>query len=113
MAGRTSVRLDPIARDIAVMVDEALSPKAQEEMLVSAAQAALAEAQETNRAALGYVPDHDTFIDGAKRTALTGITARSIDLTGWLWTGLIERISQDRRSWTCGEVRRRARSRWC
>ena len=22
------------------------------------------------------------------------------DLTGWLWTGLIERISQDRRSWT-------------
>ena len=35
------------------------------------------------------------------------------DLTGWLWTGLIERISQDRRSWTCGEVRRRVRSRWC
>jgi len=34
------------------------------------------------------------------------------DLTGWLWTGLIERISQDRRSRTCGEVRRRARSRW-
>jgi hypothetical protein len=22
------------------------------------------------------------------------------DLTGWFWTGLIERISQDRRSWT-------------
>jgi len=21
------------------------------------------------------------------------------DLAGWLWTGLIERISQDRRSW--------------
>ncbi|KQT86658.1 hypothetical protein ASG60_14405 [Methylobacterium sp. Leaf469] len=35
------------------------------------------------------------------------------DVTGWLWTGLIERISQDRRSWTCGEVRRRVRSRWC
>ena len=35
------------------------------------------------------------------------------DLTGWLWTGLIERISQDRRSRTCGEVRRRARSRSC
>src|SRR6478735_3829943 len=32
------------------------------------------------------------------------------DLTGWLWTGLIERISQERRSRTCGEVRRRARS---
>ncbi|WP_238200388.1 transposase, partial [Methylobacterium tardum] len=35
------------------------------------------------------------------------------DLTGWLWTGLIERISQDQRSRTCGEVRRRARSRLC
>ncbi|MBB5757149.1 hypothetical protein HNR00_001860, partial [Methylorubrum rhodinum] len=31
------------------------------------------------------------------------------DLTGWLWTGLIERISQDRRSRTCGEVRKRVR----
>jgi hypothetical protein len=41
------------------------------------------------------------------------IEAGRLDLTGWLWTGLIERISQDRRSWTCGEVRRRARSRWC
>ncbi|KAB7783541.1 Mobile element protein [Methylorubrum populi] len=36
-----------------------------------------------------------------------------LDLTGWLWTGLIERISQDRRSRICGEVRRRVRSRSC
>ena len=35
------------------------------------------------------------------------------NLTGWLWTGLIERISQDQRSRACGEVRRRARSRLC
>lgn len=34
-------------------------------------------------------------------------------LTGWFWTELIERISEDRRSRTCGEVRRRTRSRWC
>jgi len=39
--------------------------------------------------------------------------AQDLDLTGWLWTGLIERISQDRRSWTCGEDRRRAQSRSC
>ena len=25
---------------------------------------------------------------------------RACDLTGWFWTGLIEKISQDRRSWT-------------
>ncbi len=35
------------------------------------------------------------------------------DLTGWLWTGLIERISLDRGSRTCDEDRRRARSRSC
>ncbi|TFZ61302.1 hypothetical protein E4V01_01475 [Methylorubrum sp. Q1] len=42
---------------------------------------------------------------------LVSLTASQRDLTGWLWTGLIERISQDRRSRTCGEDRRRARSR--
>ena len=41
------------------------------------------------------------------------MSVADVDLTGWLWTGLIERISQDRRSRTCGEVRRRTRSRWC
>ncbi len=45
--------------------------------LAEAARGALVEAQEINRAALGYVPDHDTFIDGAKRQALSGITAGS------------------------------------
>jgi hypothetical protein len=28
-----------------------------------------------------------------------GEQGRSLDLTGWLWTGLIERISLDQRSW--------------
>ncbi|MGA4555242.1 DUF6538 domain-containing protein [Methylorubrum aminovorans] len=41
------------------------------------------------------------------------VRARFLDLTGWLWTGLIERISQGGRSRTCGEDRRRAQSRWC
>ena len=40
-------------------------------------------------------------------------TVHDVDVTGWLWTGLIERISQDRRSRRYGEVRRRTRSRWC
>jgi hypothetical protein len=44
-------------------------------------------------------------------TGAGGNIAGGSDLTGWLWTGLIERISQDRRSWPCGEVRKRVRSR--
>lgn len=98
MARRTIARLDPIARDIALMADEALSPEAQSTMLAGAARAALQEAQETNRAALGYVPDHDTFVDGAKTTSLTGITGRStvlfefhllVDVIEWIDEQLI------------------------
>lgn len=36
-----------------------------------------------------------------------------IDLTGWLWTGLIERISLDQRSWERSEDGSRTRSRSC
>ncbi|MCJ2070980.1 SMP-30/gluconolactonase/LRE family protein [Methylobacterium sp. J-030] len=51
---------------------------------------------------------------GNRRLSRTSPDGRyEADLTGWLWTGLIERISQDQRSWTCGEVRRRVRSRSC
>jgi len=35
------------------------------------------------------------------------------NLTGRLWTLLIERISRDRRSRRCGEIGKRARSRSC
>lgn len=98
MAGRASVRLDPISRDIALMLDEEMSAVAQEAFLAAAAQDALTDAQETNRQALGYVPEHETFIDGAKRQALTGITAKSsvlfefkllTDIIEWVDTQLI------------------------
>ncbi|WP_430914072.1 hypothetical protein [Methylobacterium sp. sgz302541] len=70
MAARTSVRLDPIARDIELMLAEDLSPEAQGQRFADAAREALAESQETNRQALGYVPEHDTFVDGARRQGL-------------------------------------------
>jgi enoyl-CoA hydratase len=40
-------------------------------------------------------PDKIAFLEIARREGLKA----ALDLTGWLWTGLIERISQDRRSW--------------
>ncbi|MCC0809191.1 hypothetical protein FPV16_23840 [Methylobacterium sp. W2] len=78
MAARTSVRLEPLARDIALLIDEELSPAAQAQKLTEAAREALLDAQGTNRQALGYVPDHDTFIDGGKRSDLSGVRASSI-----------------------------------
>lgn len=78
MVGRTSVRLDPISRDIALMLDEELSPEMQSAQLAQFAGQALVEGQDINREALGYVPEHDLFIDGAKRMALQGVNPRSI-----------------------------------
>lgn len=78
MAARTSVRLEPLARDIALLIDEELSPAAQAQKLTEAAREALLDAQGINRHALGYVPDHDTYIDGGKRSDLNGVRAGSI-----------------------------------
>lgn len=75
---RTAVKLDPIAKDIALILGEELSVDAQAMQLRLAAQQALAEGEATNKAALGYVPTHDTFIDGAQRTDLNGARANSI-----------------------------------
>jgi len=75
---RTAVKLDPIAKDIALILGEELSLDAQAMQLRATAQQALAEGEATNKAALGYVPTHDTFIDGAQRTDLNGVRANSV-----------------------------------
>ncbi len=75
---RTSTKIDPIERDIALILREDLSDEAQAQQLRATAQQALAEAEVTNKAALGYVPTHDTFVDGAQRTDLSGVKANSI-----------------------------------
>ncbi len=77
MVARSSVRLDPIARDIALIIDEELSPEAQGRKLAEAAQEALIEAQGVNQRALGYVPDHDTYVDGARRADLGSVRGGS------------------------------------
>ena len=78
MAARTSARLDPIARDIALIISEELSPEAQGARLAEAAMEALADGQAVNRQALGYVPEHDTFVDGGKRQSLGTVRAGSV-----------------------------------
>lgn len=61
---RVSTKVQPLERDLAVIVDEELSPAAQSRALAVFARETLAEAQATNRQALGRVPPHRTFVDG-------------------------------------------------
>ncbi|MBS7542524.1 hypothetical protein [Ancylobacter oerskovii] len=64
MAVRT--RIEPIDRDTRAIIAADLSPEAQSQALAAFANEQLAEAQQMNTAALGYLPAHTTYVDGAE-----------------------------------------------
>lgn len=57
-------RIEPLDRSITVMLEETLGPEARSAALASFARERLALAQQRNRKALGFVPEHDTYVDG-------------------------------------------------
>lgn len=57
--------IEPIGLDIAAIVDENFSPKARSAALAGIAREILAEAEQQNSDALGFVPAHTTTVDGA------------------------------------------------
>jgi len=78
-------RVDPIDRDVALIVDELLSPAAQARQFADEARQFIAEADDINRRALGRVPPHKTFVDGHEGAALEsvrpgGVIVREYDL---------------------------------
>jgi hypothetical protein len=75
MAVRT--RVQPIDRDISLMIAEDLSPQAQSAVLASYARQQLTEAQDINSRALGRLPRHETFVDGRR-----GASADSVKPSG-------------------------------
>lgn len=71
MSLRTKV--EPIDRDIAVFLNEDLSPAAKSKTLAAFAWQAIAEAQQVNRSILGRVPRHRTFVDGREGAQLAAV----------------------------------------
>lgn len=63
-------KLDPINRDIQLLINEELSPTAQSRALAEFAASELAKAQDVNRSAIGSVPDHETYVDGRRSSDL-------------------------------------------
>ena len=63
-------RIEPLDRDIAVILSQDLSSEAQSRALANFARRELQDAQNVNRQALGHVPPHDTFVDGRASEAL-------------------------------------------
>jgi hypothetical protein len=77
--------IDPIDRDVQLIIDEMLSPAARSKMFAADAQVMLDEADETNRQALGRVPLNHTYVDGHEGAPVTsvgepGIIVREYDL---------------------------------
>jgi hypothetical protein len=62
--GTSLIVVEPIDKDIAILLDEELSPKAQSVTLADFARQCLAEAQATNQSALGYLPPLVVTVDG-------------------------------------------------
>lgn len=72
-----STRLQPLERDIALIVDGELSPEAQGRQFAAFAESAFAEAAAVNRAALGYEPARQLVVDGVPAASLQGVRADS------------------------------------
>lgn len=67
------VRVEPLDKDIELLISRELSPDARSEVLAAFAMDSLAKAQETNTLALGHVPTHDTFVDGQRDAPESGV----------------------------------------
>ncbi|MEJ0097877.1 MAG: hypothetical protein WDM84_08045 [Bauldia sp.] len=63
----------PFARDIDALIDETLSPEAQSMAVAGLARDVLQQGISTNRAALGYEPSYDTFVDSRKGAPLESV----------------------------------------
>ncbi len=59
-------KVEPIAKDIEIMISETLSPAARSAAFADFARAQLAEGEQINQSVLGRIPTHRTFVDGAE-----------------------------------------------
>lgn len=67
------VRIDPIDRDVKLLIDEFLSPAGRSKQFALAAKELLTEADETNKRVLGRIPKSQTYVDGVEGAALASV----------------------------------------
>lgn len=61
-----SAKIDPFDRDITVLINDALGPDAQSAALADFARGVEKDVEEQNKEALGYIPPHETVVDGSQ-----------------------------------------------
>lgn len=65
-----STRIDPIDRDIALIIDEEMSPEARSAFLARYAEEQIEEVRMQNAQVIGQVPDYEVAVDGRPGAAL-------------------------------------------
>lgn len=78
-------RIEPLDRDVKLIIDELLSPAARSQQFAAGAKQFLDEADATNRQVLGRIPKSHTFVDGVEGSPLesvqpNGVIAREYEL---------------------------------
>lgn len=71
-------KIEPIDRDVALIIDATLSPAAQSQQLGELARQFLDEADNTNRRILGRIPPHKTFVDGREGAQLVSVRPNGV-----------------------------------
>lgn len=66
-------RVEPIDRDISIILADDLSPQARSRTLAAFAAEKFAETDTANRLVLGRVPPHRTYVDGREGSALESV----------------------------------------
>ncbi|RAI44708.1 hypothetical protein [Rhodoplanes roseus] len=95
-----TTNIDPISRDVELILRDDLSPNARSAAIAEVARAELKAAEDKNRAALGRIPSHQTFVDGRAGAALESINPDRgtivfefdllIDVFGWIADALVK-----------------------
>jgi len=66
-------KIDPIDRDVKLIIDELLSPAGRSKQFAEAAQEFLDDADNTNRQVLGRIPKSHTYVDGREGAPLESV----------------------------------------
>lgn len=76
-------KIDPIARDINIIVDEMLSPAAQSRAVAEYARGAIAGADDVNRNILGRLPPKVVTVDGRADASLESVRPNGRIIAEW------------------------------
>lgn len=68
-----TARIQSISRDLELMMEASLGPKARSAMLAAYAAEAIEDAAQQNKRVLGAVPPYDVYVDGVKDAPLRNV----------------------------------------